>query len=176
MRKIIALGLCVPLMIYPDAEVVLQKDQMKVELINNNHNHNNHKIEVHNEEDPYDCKRYVGDELKKRMNYLPKPMLIKNLITFSERTRTAYEQSLLPCEAQKLLGELNATDRSQLIQAVGDQGRQFIGALESKVARQKELEEKAKANGSHPLAYGFKFVAALLCPPIGIPLIIFTES
>lgn len=139
MKKNILLCTLLSSFIYADEEkaaVKVDPECLTLEIVNNNNN--NHKIEVRNEQDPYDCSKYVGDELKLRMRYLSKEHFKANLINFSPRTRQAYRDSLTINEAVAVLAELNADDRAELQQALGKEHETFIPVLESKIAAHKK--------------------------------------
>jgi len=98
-------------------------------------NNNNHKIVVNNQEDPNDCSRYQGTELKTKMRWLETATLKKNLINFGPQKRTLYAQSLHDHEIQELLGRLDGQDRKELQESIPDGGgKEFLATLENRVA------------------------------------------
>ncbi|HZW61253.1 MAG TPA: hypothetical protein VFF04_03440 [Candidatus Babeliales bacterium] len=109
----------------------IKEELMGVTIVNNN----NHKIEVKNQADPYDCLQHLGDpgKFKEFMRCLPKIELEKNLIKIDARIRDWYEQSLNRLEAKQIHEALQESGRKEIIMKLGKEGERFIGNLQKKV-------------------------------------------
>lgn len=110
----------------------VKEDLMGVTIVNNN----NHKIEVKNQTDPYDCLCHIGNpgKFKEFMRWLPKEELLKNVIKIDKHIRNRYEESLTaPEEAKEILDTLQESGKKEIIMKLGKEGERFIGNLQKKV-------------------------------------------
>jgi len=98
-------------------------------------NNNNHKIVVNNQEDPNDCSRYVGHELKTKMRWLETAALKKNLINFGPQKRILYIKSLDCYEVVELADRLGQEGRTELCRNINEnEAREFFDVFDKSIA------------------------------------------